>query len=227
MKIVDLTVTVHDGLQSHPSHPRTVFMDYVTHAFSAPRYIPPCAGFASKLLVMSDHCGTHVDAPFHFHPGGDTMEKTLPEQLIGPAVALDVADEVGEEGITAELLESAVSRRGIDIKRGDIVLLRSWKGAWGDQGFHAAKGLGLSGAKWLVEGKGVKALGTDTSILEKDNSDMGRPVHLYVLGKNIPIIENLVNLDRLGNARFFFIGLPLKLEGTTGSPVRAVAVTEF
>jgi Predicted metal-dependent hydrolase len=226
MKIVDLTVEIHDGFQSHPSHARTVVLDYVTHAFSAPRYLPPCKGFASKLLIISDHVGTHVDAPFHFFADMGTVESTRPEQLIGEAVAIDATDHVGDAGVTDEVLQRIVSAQDLDIKAGDIVLVRTWKGPWGGDGFHEAKGLALSGAKWLLE-KGVKVLGTDTSILERDNHDMGRPVHLYVLGKGIPIIENLVNLEKIDRKRFFFVGLPLKIRGATGSPIRAVAITEF
>jgi arylformamidase len=226
MKVIDLTVEVYDGFQSHPSHARTVVMNYVTHAFSAPRYQPPCKGFASKLLVLSDHAGTHVDAPFHFYAEGETVEATRPERLLGPAVVVDAADSVGEEGVTDVLLETLVARQKIDVRQGDIVLVRTWKGPWGGQGFHEAKGLALSGARWLVE-KGAKVLGTDISILERDNADMGRPVHLFVLGKGIPIIENLTNLDQIPAGRFFFIGLPLKIKGATGSPIRAVALTDF
>jgi arylformamidase len=226
MKVVDLTVEVYDGLQSHPSHARTVVMDYVTHAFSEPRYIPPCKGFASKLLILSDHVGTHVDAPFHFYADMATIEATLPEQMMGEAVVIDATDRVGDDGVTDEILERIVREQGIEIRAGDIVLIRTWKGPWGAKGFHDAKGLALSGAMWLLE-KGVKALGTDTSILEKDNQDMGRPVHLYVLGLGIPIIENLINLEKIGQKRFFFIGLPLRIKGASGSPIRAIAITEF
>jgi arylformamidase len=42
----------------------------------------------------------------------------------------------------------------------------------------------------------------------------------------VPIIENLVNLDQIGQARFTFIGLPLRIKGNTGSPIRAVAVLD-
>ena len=39
--------------------------------------------------------------------------------------------------------------------------------------------------------------------------------------------ENMINLHKLiGKGRFRFIGLPLKIRGGTGSPVRAVAVFE-
>lgn len=226
MNVIDLSVELHDGLQSHPSHARTVVMNYVTHAFSAPRYQAPCKGFASKLLVLSDHAGTHVDAPFHFFEDGDTIEATPPATLVGPAVVIDAADVVGEDGVTDALLERLARDQGVEVRSGDIVLLRTWKGPWGAPGFHEAKGLALSGARWLAD-RGAKVLGTDISILERDNHDMGRPVHLFVLGRRIPIIENLVNLDRIGAHRFFFVGLPLKIRGATGSPIRAVALTDL
>ncbi|MBI1728091.1 MAG: hypothetical protein HYR50_12570 [Candidatus Rokubacteria bacterium] len=52
MKLVDLSLELHDGFQSHGAHARTTVMDFVTHAFSAPRYNPPCRGFADKLLIL-------------------------------------------------------------------------------------------------------------------------------------------------------------------------------
>ena len=226
MNVIDLTVEIHDGFQSHPSHARTVVMNYVTHAFSAPRYQPPCKGFASKLLVLSDHAGTHVDAPFHFFADGETVESTRPEQLIGPAVVIDASDAVGADGVTDALLQRLTTEQAVQVRPGDIVLVRTWRGAWGGEGFHEAKGVALSGARWLID-RGAKAIGTDISILERDNHDMGRPVHLLVLGRRIPIIENLTNLDRIGARRFFFIGLPLKIRGATGSPIRAVAITDL
>jgi kynurenine formamidase len=50
--------------------------------------------------------------------------------------------------------------------------------------------------------------------------------------EDIPLLgfthyENLINLHLLiGRGRFRFIGLPLKIRGGTGSPVRAIAVFE-
>jgi kynurenine formamidase len=55
---------------------------------------------------------------------------------------------------------------------------------------------------------------------------MTRPVHLALLGRGILIIEELANLDRLPAPRFQFVGLPLKIKGATGSPIRAVAIIE-
>lgn len=46
------------------------------------------------------------------------------------------------------------------------------------------------------------------------------------LQRNILIIENLINLNKIGEKKFYFIGLPLKIKGATGSPIRAVAITK-
>ena len=114
MKLVDLSLELYDGFQSHGAHARTTVMDFVTHEFSAPRYSPPCRGFA----------------------------------------------------------RSCSSRR--------ITL----------------------GPMWMRR---------------TTSSGMGR---------GVPIIENLVNLDQVGQPRFTFIGLPLRIKGATGSPIRAVAVLD-
>ena len=68
MKIVDLTLPLPPGLKTNPTHPETIITDHVTHWFTAPRYQSPCKGYASKLLLICDHIGTHLDAPLHFIP---------------------------------------------------------------------------------------------------------------------------------------------------------------
>jgi kynurenine formamidase len=68
MRIIDLTLELADGLQTHPVHPRCVVSEFASHAGTACRFRPPCQGFASRILMFSDHIGTHVDSPFHFIP---------------------------------------------------------------------------------------------------------------------------------------------------------------
>ncbi len=226
MKLVDLSLELYDGFQSHGAHARTTVMDFVTHAFSAPRYSPPCRGFATKLLIASDHAGTHVDAPYHFIEDGPTIERVPPETLLGPAVVLDVTPYLtAGEPATAATLARVCAEEKRSVERDSIALIRVWKGQWGEPGFHEAKGLDETGARWLLD-RGVKAMGIDLPYFEADLSDMRRPVHMLVLGRGVPIIENLVNLDQIGRSRFTFIGLPLRIKGATGSPIRAVAVLD-
>lgn len=225
MKLIDLSVEVYDGLQTHTVHPKTLMMDFVTHAGSAVKYKKPCVGYATKLLIISDHLGTHVDAPVHFVPGKDTIESTQLEKLIGEAVVIDVSGKPLDRPISGDMLQEACQRQEIEVREGDIVLLHAWKGEWGGEGFHECRALADSGVDWLMERK-VKTVGIDLSILD-DHLDWSRPAHMKLLGHDIPILENLTNLDLLVNKRFTFIGLPLKIKGATGSPIRAVAVTEW
>ncbi len=224
MRIVDLSHCLTDGLQTHASHPRVVINDFVTHGFTAPRYLPPCRGFATKQLLISDHAGTHVDAPTHFYPEGGSIEQQDLDRFLGPALALDVSHKELRNPVDLPLLREALARAGERVGPGDIVLIRAWAGSWSDPDFHHCAGLALDAAQWLDD-QGVKAVGIDLGNIE-DNADMTRRVHLHLLGRGIAIYENLANLELIGGRRFTFVGLPLALAGCTGSPVRAVALLD-
>ncbi len=225
MKIVDLTVPLYDGLQSFPTHPKVTVIDFVTHSFSAPRYIPPCKGYASKLVLISDHGGTHLDAPFHFFEQGETIDEVPLETTFGEAVLIDVSKRELNQPVTARMLQARLEETNTQVKRGDIVLIRAWPNEWNDPGFHHVAGLDISAAKWL-RAQGVKSVGVDLANADT-SSDMGRPSHLELLGNGIGIMENLTNLDKLSKTRFHFMGIPLKIKGLSGSPIRAVAVEEW
>ena len=224
MKLYDLSHKMYDGLTTHPSHPRVIINNFVTHGFSAPRYQPPCKGFATKQLLISDHAGTHVDAPLHFYEEGQTIEKEPLEKYYGPAVLIDVAEKTLRQPVDLPMVQAALKRDQLEIRHGDIVLIRAWSGEWSDPDFHHAGALSIDAARWLTEA-GMKAVGIDLGNIE-DNPDMTRQVHMYLLGKEIPIYENLANLGTLPVKRFIFAGFPLSLEGCTGSPVRAVAFVD-
>jgi len=52
MPIIDLTMELQDGTSTHPAHARCVVLDFSNHAMSAPRFKPPCQGFAPKVLII-------------------------------------------------------------------------------------------------------------------------------------------------------------------------------
>lgn len=225
MKVVDLTVQLYDGLTSFPSHPKVVVMDHITHDFSKPRYTPPCEGYASKIFIMSDHGGTHMDAPYHFFKEGRTVEQIPLEATMGSAVLIDVSHKDPKEPVTRAMAEEAVRQKQLEIQAGDIVLFRCWQGEWNGPGFHDCKSLDASVGEWVVEKK-LKAIGLDLPNADI-NENMQRTVHLELLSRNILIIENLTNLEKLTKDRFYFIGTPLNFKGMSGSPIRAVAIEEW
>lgn len=211
-------------MQTFSSHPKMVVIDHITHEFSAPRYIDPCRGFSSKVLIFSDHAGTHVDAPNHYIEDGDCVSKIPLDRLIGRAVCIDVSDKEKSSVVDSTMLTKACEKNKIKIREGDIVLLRTYPGKWGDEDFFEWQGINEDGAKWL-ESRKVKAIGVDLAIAD-EVGNMKRPVHIRMLRANIYLLENLVNLELVANQTFTFIGLPLKIKGATGSPIRAVAILD-
>jgi kynurenine formamidase len=224
MRIIDLTLELEDGTATHPAHPRCVVIEFARHAFTAPRFQLPCRGFASRILMFSDHIGTHVDAPFHFFPEKGTIESVPLERLVGPAVWLDFSDKPAERPITPAMLDAACVRAGTTVEPGDILLFRAWPGSHTDDGFLRCAGFNGAAAEWAVA-KGIKALGCDLATPD-DPSDMARPVHLALLSRDIPIMEHIVHLQTVPVHRFQFVGVPLRIKGATGSPIRAMAIVD-
>jgi kynurenine formamidase len=203
---------------------------------------------------MPEHSGTHIDAlahqaenmilhgGIHVDSGVQTsagfrelgVEKLPP--LVGRGVLLDVArDELvpPDHAISRQELEHAAAVAGVEVRAGDVVLVRTGYGTlWADapQYLHAA-GVSAAGSRWLVE-RGVRAVGADNmawDVIGPVDPELGvtLPGHVLLLVRaGIPIIENL-NLEELAAARvheFAFVCLPLKMRGATGSPVRPIAL---
>lgn len=226
MKIIDLTLELYNGLRSFESHPPVKIEEQSTFATSKHRYEPPCNGFESRLITFSDHSGTHIDAPLHFIEGGQAANEMSLENTCGEAVLLDVSDlKSNDEPVTGDMLEKAEKTQNITVEENDIVLVKTHKLTWGKEGFHDIKTFHISAGEWLNLKK-IKLVGIDLPNIDI-NENMKREVHLKLLGNNIYIVENLVNMDQLPkNKRFYFQALPLKLKNATASPVRAVAFIE-
>jgi kynurenine formamidase len=87
-------------------------------------------------------------------------------------------------------------------------------------------GLGGAAAAWLVEHRRPRAIGIDVPSI-----DRARPLssldslaaHDAILGADIPIFENVANLDRLPARGALVVASPMKIEGGTGAPVRIFA----
>lgn len=223
MKIVDLTLEIFDGLVSYTSHPPIVIQPESTFDNSGHRYTAPCEGFESRFLRMSDHSGTHIDAPIHFIRGGESTAEMDLTKTYGQAVLLDVSSvKAPDEPVTADMLTKAEQRQGIKVQPDDIVLVRTRTAQWGEDGFFTEHAFATCAGDWLLE-RQVKCIGLDLANIDV-HDNMKREVHLKLLSAPIYIVENLVNLEQLPlHERFTFMALPLKLKNATASPVRAVA----
>lgn len=212
------------------------------------------SSFANEVVVMSGHTSTHIDALGHFsrcglvHGGAAASSIESAHGLarldvadIGPiwmsAVLLDVAGHLGVDAlapaqeITAAELQASAHAAGIALEAGDLVLIRTgWARHWRDaELFNGARGgvpgPGKGATQWMIE-RGAGMVGSDTPTFEVIPSK-GDSVHCMLLvDQGIHIIENL-NLEVLAERRarrFLFVGLPLRMAGATGSPLRPIAI---
>lgn len=207
MKIIDLSHPYEVGMTQFPGTP-PIDIKQISDVEKD--------GFRVTDVHSIVHVGTHCDAPAHYIVGGKTMDKIPLESFIGDAVIVDV--KLKGNIIGPEVLEDH------DISPGDIVLLRTgFCKYWGmpeyvDKAPHLSNEL----AKRLVDLE-IKALGLD--FLSPDPVD-GNTTHHILLGAEIPLIENLKNLDKIDAERVFFSAAPILVKGSDGGFTRAYAIVK-
>lgn len=163
--------------------------------------------------------------------------------FLGRGVLLDVAAVHGVETlepgyeVTVDDLEQAEKQAGVTVREDDAVLVRSgWSRHWSDAELFlgqtgGAPGPGEEAAAWLAERR-IKVTGAETVAYEAIRPGSGHgvlPVHrLLLVEEGIHIIEamNLADLAAAGTYEFGFVGVPLKLRGATGSPLRPLALVD-
>ena len=164
------------------------------------------------------HTGTHMDAFFHFYHDGATIDQIPLEQCIGPALLLDLSTKQAKEEISADDL--APHREAIS-HTPKLILNTGWAQNWGKtRYFTDYPSLTEDAARFLVD-RGIELIGIDTPSVDYSPND----AHFVLLGNDVLIVENLTNLDQIGQSLFEFAALPLRITGRDGSPVRAIAIT--
>jgi kynurenine formamidase len=215
-------------------------------------------GFISDLVMATTHCGTHIDAFAHVTKGdrdewfgghsandelgdfgprsGDASE--LPA-IVARGVLLNIPAALRldhcppSHAISSRDLEAAASVGGVELRHGDVVLVRTGQMRyWPDQERMAAvegAGVSIEGAEWLAAHRPL-AVGSDTVQFECTPSGVDgspQPVHIRLIQElGIPIME-WVNCEPLVHAavtEFAFVCLPLPIHGATGSLINPIAI---
>lgn len=174
----------------------------------------------NSRLETCVHCGTHIDAPFHFFNEGLTIDQVALEACVGPAILLDLRFLQPRQSILPAHLADARERIQ---KTRRVVLQTGWSKNWGDPKYFTDYPVISEEAAELIVSLGVLMVGVDTPSVD----DPPFPAHLALLGNGVLIVENLTNLDRISEERFYFTAAPLKIVGRDASPTRAFAQPFF
>lgn len=210
MHIIDLTLEIDEHVQVFPDSPKVNILQWSN--FDNHKY-------TSEVLFCSTHVGTHVDAPYHFQKHGITVEKIpLSRLTISENIKVLKIEKEDDEKIEVDDL------RNYYIMKNDTILINT---NWVlnralDKYFNKNPGLSEAAAKYLAETE-INLVGIDGPSIDPA-TDHDFNSHRIFSANDIPIIENLINLDKLLNKKFTFMALPLKLKNCSGSPVRALAI---
>jgi len=256
VRVIDLEQPRRPDMPVIPQHrPGHAYFLHRRHEDTYRPDASPRSG-ASGVMLVNEHSGTHIDALCHQaedlvlfngvpvaeaqRPGGFT---TLGVEEIPPIVArgvlLDLPRHRGVEQLPPgtlvgrEELDACARASGLEIGRGDVVLVRTGNGRnWDDpERYLAGPGMAGSASTWLAEHE-VLAVGADNmawDALGVTDPELGfeLPGHVVLIARNgIYILENLA-LEELAAAErveFSFVCAPLKVVGATGSPVRPLAL---
>jgi len=215
MKILDLTLTISDKLPTFPGSPKPNFIQWENLKDD---------GYNLELLFLSSHTGTHLDAPYHFLENGLKIHEINPKRLIREAILIR-SRKKANQAITKNDIQKFEKKYGKIPNNSTVVFWTGWqKTLHNDSYFNENPGLSEAAAKYLVSKK-TNLVGIDSPSIDFKGSQRFS-VHRIFSKNNILIVENLANLEKIRSPKFYFVVLPLKLKGATGSPVRAIAFVD-
>ncbi len=231
-------------------------IDYWDHAKSAEQMIgffpgssradlPKGCGWAIEYVNLTTHSGTHLDAPWHYHPtmnngeAARTIDQLPLEWCIADGVVVDFSNKPDGYRVSADDFDRAFAKMGYRLKPLDIVLVRSGADKYYGSAEYLVRGCGMGreATLWLLN-RGVKIVGTDAwswdrplSFIAEDYSitkdaSLIWEGHFAGIEKEYYHMEKMANLDKLPPFGFKVICLPINIKAASAGWVRPVALLE-
>ena len=223
MTIVDLTQIVDATTPVWPG--AEPFCCQMRHSYEA--------GCLVNRYALEAGCGTHLDAPLHFIPGGRNIVELSLAELIVPACVIDIRTQVEQDhdySLALADIELWEAKHG-QLPVGCVVLASTgWARRW-----HTAKEYCNADAAGVMRFPSFSAKAVEL-LLQRDivgigidtlSPDTGKdeqfPVHELILQADKYIIENLASLEQLPPKGARVAVLPIKIKGAAEAPARVVA----
>jgi len=234
VEIIDLTQEIYNGMPVFPGHLNTVIFPFHTHEGSVGKIHGTKGGFTYTTfgLLMSDHGPTHTDSIWHIcnKPGAKKIDEIPLHNFFTSAICLDFTHIKPKGIISVKELEDTLTKTKLDIRKDDTMLLHTghYNRSYPRPEYLTDNaGLDYDSTAWLAK-QGVINIGIDASTIDSCGNTASNffPAHEVCCEYGIMNTEHLCNLEKVTGKRFTYVGLPLKIRGGTGSPIRAVAILD-
>lgn len=228
-EIIDLSQEIYSGMPVYKGLPEVKISMHSSHEEWEGITDADTVSPSVNRLELGEHSGTHVDALNHMtrQNSGQSIDTMPLSMFYTEGVCLNFSHKRFGELIEPFEMEKACAKEGVEIKKGDTVLIFTdhYRKAYGGKDWINGPGISADAARWLGS-REIAAFGVET-MAPGVSGVSNKEVHRICGELQFTHYENLINLHLLiGRGRFRFIGFPLKIRGGTGSPVRAVAVFE-
>jgi kynurenine formamidase len=250
MRIIDLSAPIAPSPPDAAPFER-VEIRYSSHAEGAAQVqallgVPPHLlrngeGWAvEEFTSLGTHNVTHVDAPWHYNSQirngkAATIDELPLEWFFSDGVVLDMTHKSDGERVEAADVEAALASVGYTLKPLDIVLVRTGRDAFYGQPDYVHRGCAMTpgATRWLYD-RGVRVMGIDAwgwdgpldrqarEALARQEPGVFWAAHQCDLAYSQ--VERLVNLGGLPPFGFRVACFPLKVQGGSAGPARAVAI---
>jgi len=255
-RIVDLSITIETDLPSDPPGmiPKIEYLDHQVGAKVMELFFPGLQasqlpgglGWAVESVTLGTHSGTHLDAPYHYHPTQDhgrqalTIDEIPLEWCMSDGVLLDFRHKGNGEAITAQDVEEALRNIDYTLKPLDIVLIETGAdAAWGTPEYLVTgAGMTRESTLYLTE-RGVRVVGIDAwswdrplPILAEEFKQTGDPrpiwaAHFAGIEIGYCHMEKMAHLSDIGRPYGFTVCcFPIKIKRASAGWCRPVAIIE-
>ncbi|OYW49464.1 MAG: cyclase [Azorhizobium sp. 32-67-21] len=252
-KFIDISIPLENDVAADPPFQR-VRIDYQAHAETAgvlagafpgmtPDRLPDGMGWAVETAHISTHNGTHVDAPWHYHPTMDggaravTIDEIPLDWCFRPGVKLDFRHLPDGHVVTPAEIDAELARIGHRLSPFEIVVANTAAGkAYGDADYiDRGCGFGRDATLHLVS-QGIRVVGTDgwswdapfsataRRFAETNDASLIWEGHKAGREKGYCQIEKLHNLEALPATGFTLCCFPVKVRAASAGWTRAVAI---
>jgi kynurenine formamidase len=209
MRIIDLTLSYKNGMRGVDIQPARVLEK---------------DGWNATTLKLYSHAGTHMDAPFHFGVGDNTIDELPLECCMGNAWIVNIRNCQERQLVTVRDLREMENKF---IKGDSLIIKTGWSQFLNESKYREAlPRISQDLARWCVE-KQVKILAVEPpSVADVFNMEEVTSIHKILLGGGVAIVEGITNTESLQTDKVLLYAIPLKIWKGDGAPARVFAIID-
>lgn len=253
---IDLSISIEAELPSDPEMmiPQIYYIDHEAGADQMLDFfqgitkddLPKNLGWSVEMLTLTSHSGTHLDAPYHYHPTMDKGKKALTideiplEWCFSDGVVLNFNHKKDGDRITAKDVEEELDRIAYTLKPLDIVLVHTGADKYWGKPEYLVKGPGMTRESTLyLLDRGVKVVGIDAwswdrplpylaeEFRETGDASVIWEAHFAGIEKGYCHMEKMTDLHKIPRPHGFKVScFPVKIKSASAGWTRAVAIIE-